>query len=1163
MSHADFVHLRIHTAYSLLEGALRVPDLVKLAGDRRMPAVAMTDTNNLFGAMEFSGACAGAGIQPILGCQLAVGRDEADKARALGAATGPRGGRASTDSVVLLVQNDAGYRNLLTLLKIAYLDADADADPQVPLAALEAHGAGLIALTGGAAGPVGRRLAEGQAEAAEALLLRLAAAFPGALYVELMRHGLDAEAAVEPALIDLAYKHDLPLVATNEVFFSGPDMYEAHDALICIAGGTYVAETDRRRLTPEHGFKSAEEMRLLFADLPEAADNTLVIARRCAFMVEKIDPILPPYDCGHGRGENDELRAMAKEGLQARLQAQVWRPGMSEEEREAAAKPYRDRLGYEMGVIIEMGFTGYFLIVAEFIRWAKEHGIPVGPGRGSGAGSVVAWALTITDLDPLRFGLLFERFLNPERVSMPDFDIDFCQDQRDKVIRHVQEKYGRDKVAQIITFGKLQARAVLRDVGRVLQMPYAQVDRICKLVPNNPANPMTLDEARAAEPQLRQMIAEDPAVARLFDIARRLEGLYRHASTHAAGVVIGDRPLEELIPLYRDPRSDMPVTGFNMKYVESAGLVKFDFLGLKTLTVLAKAADLVAQRGARPDLSHLPLDDAAAFELLARGETTGVFQLESAGMRDILRKLKPDTFEDIIAIVALYRPGPMDNIPSYIRRKHGDEQPDYLYPTLEGILKETFGIIIYQEQVMQIAQELSGYTLGAADLLRRAMGKKIKAEMDKQRALFVDGAVARNVPKAKASEIFDLVAKFAGYGFNKSHAAAYALVAYQTAYLKANHPVEFMAASMTLDMHNTDKLAGYRQELERLGIPLLPPDINASDAEFTVETAPDGRGAVRYALGAIKNVGVAAMRALVEERRRAGPFAGLADLAARLDAHAVNKRQLENLTRAGALDPLCRNRRQLFEGLDRILRQAQAAAHERASNQMGLFGGEAAPAAMAGEALPEVADWTAMDRLREEFDAIGFYLSAHPLDSYGRSLERVGARRVAEVLAVGRSGPVTLAGTVIAKRERTSSKGSRYAFVTCSDTSGVFEVTVFSEVLAAARDLLEVGNSLLIKASAQFEGEGVRFTTHAISSLKEATAGTSPGMKVRIASAAPLPRLKETLAGQGRGRGRVKLVCGLDDGAEVEVALAGGFKVSPSLIWAVQEIPGILAAEEM
>lgn len=1160
MAHADFVHLRVHTAYSLLEGAIRVPDLVKLAGDKRMPAVAMTDTNNMFGALEFSSYCAGAGIQPIVGCQMAIGREEAeDRFRAAPI------GRAPTDNLVLLAQNDAGYRNLLKLLKIAYLDAAAEIDPQVTLADIEAHGTGIIALTGGPGGPVGRLLGEGQREAAEAMLRRLAAAFPGRLYVELMRHGLETEAAIEPALIDLAYAHDLPLVATNEAFFAGPDMYEAHDALICIAGGTYVAESERRRLTPEHGFKSAEEMRVLFADLPEAVDNTLVIAKRCAFMVAKVAPILPPYDCGEGQSETDVLRAKVKEGLEARLVAQVLREGMTEAERDAAAKPYRERMGYELGVIIEMGFTGYFLIVAEFIQWAKAHGIPVGPGRGSGAGSVVAWALTITDLDPLRFGLLFERFLNPERVSMPDFDIDFCQDQRDKVIRHVQEKYGRDKVAQIITFGKLQARAVLRDVGRVLQMPYSQVDRICKLVPNNPAQPMTLDEARAAEPQLRQMIGEDPAVERLFNFARRLEGLYRHASTHAAGVVIGDRPLEELVPLYRDPRSDMPVTGFNMKYVESAGLVKFDFLGLKTLTVLAKAVDLVALRGIKLDLTTLPFDDAPTFDLLARGETTGVFQLESAGMRDILRKLKPDTFEDIIAIVALYRPGPMDNIPSYIRRKHGDEVPDYLYPTLEGILKETFGIMIYQEQVMQIAQELSGYTLGGADLLRRAMGKKIKAEMDKQRADFVEGAVARGVPQAKASDIFDLVAKFAGYGFNKSHAAAYALVAYQTAYLKANFPVEFIAASMTLDMHNTDKLAGYRQELSRLGIPLLSPDINVSGAEFTVEgDTGDGKGpqAVRYALAAIKNVGAAAMAALVEERRANGPFKTLAALADRIDGHAVNKRQLENLVRAGAFDGLSANRRQLLEGIDRILRHAAAAQQDRTSNQISLFGGAAAPAPMM-EALPDGPDWSRMDRLREEFDAIGFYLSEHPLEAFGRSLERVGAQPIAGVLAAGRSGQVTLAGTVIAKRERTSSKGNRYAFLTCSDTSGVYEVTVFSEVLSAARELLEIGTSLLIKASIQFEGEGMRLTAHAVSSLAEATAGTSPGLKIRLGSPEPLGRLKDALAREGRGKGRVKLICGLEAGGEVEVALPGRFAVSPALIWAVQEIPGVLAADEM
>ena len=1158
MAHADFVHLRVHTAYSLLEGAIRVPELVGLARQHGMPAVAMTDTNNLFGAMDFSAACAAAGIQPIVGCQLSVFDEDARPGR--GEGNGRGNGASPSRALVVLVQNEAGYQNLLRLLKLAYLDGEEATDPRIPLAALGRNGEGLLALTGGPRGLIGRSLAEGRVDEAEATLRRLVEAFPNRLYVELQRHGLDSEGPIENGLIELAYRHDVPLVATNEAFFTNQDMFEAHDALTCIAGSAYVSEPDRKRLTPEHCLKSAAEMRALFSDLPEAVDNTLVVARRCAFMVEKRNPILPPYDCGEGRNEADELKALARDGLEARLDAQVFAAGMSEEEKAAAAKPYRERLDYELDVIIDMGFAGYFLIVAEFIRWAKAEGIPVGPGRGSGAGSVVAWSLTITDLDPLRFGLLFERFLNPERVSMPDFDIDFCQDQRDRVIRHVQEKYGHDKVAQIITFGKLQARAVLRDVGRVLEMPYSQVDRICKLVPNNPAHPVNLEQAIAGEPQLQKMIAEEEAVTRLFAIARPLEGLYRHASTHAAGVVIGDRPLEDLIPLYRDPRSDMPVTGFNMKFVESAGLVKFDFLGLKTLTVLARAVELLAGRGISIDLSRLPLDDAATFRLLGRGETTGVFQLESAGMRDVLRKLRPDNFEDIIAIGALYRPGPMDNIPSYIRRKHGKEAPDYLYPTLEEILKETYGIIIYQEQVMQIAQVLSGYTLGGADLLRRAMGKKIKSEMDLQRQTFFEGAVARGVPKSKATAIFDLVAKFAGYGFNKSHAAAYALVAYQTAYLKANHPVEFMAASMTLDMHNTDKLSGYRQELGRLGISLLPPDVNASDVAFAVETDAENKGTVRYALAAIRNVGEGAMRALVEERRKNGPFEGLADLINRIDPHVLNKRQLENLVRAGALDSLHDNRRQLFEAGDSLLRYAAAAAEDRISNQMGLFG-ESGGVVLPD--MPDVPDWSPMDRLREEFEAIGFYLSAHPLDAYGKTLARLGVQPVAEILAEGRSRSVSLAGTVVAKKERTSGRGNRFAFVQFSDASGVFEVTAFSEVLAASRDLLEVGNSLLVKATAQFDGEDVRFTAQSLAPLAAAAAQACPGLKLSLRPGTPLARIRDTLKRGGKGRGRVQLLCNLEDGSEVKVVLSEGYAVSPAVLFEMRDIPGILNAEEI
>ena len=1163
MPPADFVHLRVHTAYSLSEGAIRIDELAARCRDERMPAVAMTDSNNLFGAVEFSQACASAGIQPIIGCQLSLGGEENGPGQAAARVS------SRSDNFLLLVQNREGYLNLLKLLSFAYLKTDAAA-PRVSLDILENHGEGLIALTGGPAGPVGGLLAEGQEEAAEAVLLRLRGIYPGRLYVELMRHGAEVEKRVEPMLLALAYKHDLPLVATNEAFFSVADMFEAHDALICIAEKAYISQTDRRKLTPEHYLKTAAEMRALFADLPEAVDNTLIIARRCAFMVEPTKPILPPYHCNTGLGEKEELYAQAEKGLEARLQTRVLCPEMTAADQQRASRPYRERLEYELEVIANMEYCGYFLIVADFIRWAQDQDIPVGPGRGSGAGSVVAWALTITDLDPLRWGLLFERFLNPDRVSMPDFDIDFCQERRDEVIRYVQKKYGRHHVAQIITFGKLQARAVLRDVGRVMELPYLQVDRICKLVPNNPAKPTTLDQAIAGEPQLSQMSNEDEIVSCLFGIARRLEGLYRHASTHAAGIVIGHRPLDELIPLYRDPKSDMLVTGFSMKYVEQAGLVKFDFLGLKTLSVLAKAAELATKRGEAIDLAAIPLDDQDTFKILGCGETTGVFQLESSGMRDVLKKLKPDTFEDIIAVVALYRPGPMDNIPSYIKRKHGEETIDYLYPTLEGILKETFGIMIYQEQVMQIAQELAGFSLAGADLLRRAMGKKIKEEMNRQRHAFIDGAVSKGAPESKAAEIFEQVAKFAGYGFNKSHAAAYALIAYRTAYLKANHPVEFLAASMTLDMDNTDKLNVYRQELRRLGIAMLPPDINASGATFTVETAAETAGGtngaaasgIRYALAAIKNVGRAAMDSIARQRATDGPFRDLPDFCRRVDVRAINKRQLENLIRAGAFDGLNGNRKQLFEGVDILLGHASIATSERESNQIGLFGGD--DIAVSAFSLPETADWPSMERLRQEYDAMGFYFSAHPLDAYANSLRRLDVKHYTEILEAGVSGPVAMAGTVIGNKERTSSKGNRYAFVQFSDTTGQFEVTVFSELLSAARQFLEVGESVFLKAIALFEGETVRFTAQSMEPLDRLAARAAPGMRVIIDSATPLRPLGEILAGEGRGgEGDVRLVARLDDGTEVEINLPGGYAITAPVLLKVGNIPGVAGVREI
>jgi len=1157
MSHADFVHLRVHSAYSLSEGAIRIKELMGLCQSFKMPAVAVTDTNNLFGALEFSLSAADSGVQPIIGGQIAVSREGGDN---------PTMGRTVSvqrpDQVVLLVQNDAGYRNILKLLSTAYMESENVEDPQVTIENLEKYSDGLILLTGSIHGPVGRLLVDGQLEHAEACLDRLAKAYPGRLYIELQRHGLKEEAQIEPRLIDMAYDKNLPLVATNEAFYPGRDMFQAHDALVCIAESAYVSQDQRRRLTPDHYFKSAEEMKVLFADVPEAIANTLVIAQRCAYKVERVNPILPPFDCGEGLNEEDELRKQAHEGLDKRLEAQVFTPGLSDEDKLAIARPYRERLEFELGVIIQMGFPGYFLIVADFIQWAKDHGIPVGPGRGSGAGSVVAWVLTITDLDPLRFGLLFERFLNPERVSMPDFDIDFCQDRRDEVIKYVQDKYGRDHVAQIITFGKLQARAVLRDVGRVLEMPYGQVDRICKMVPNDPGKALTVPEAVEAEPELRRMIKEEHEVARLIEIAKPLEGLYRHASTHAAGVVIGDRPLDQLVPLYRDPRSDMPVTGFNMKFVEQAGLVKFDFLGLKTLTVLATAVKFASEGGHTIDLTTAPLDDAASFELLQRAETQGVFQLESAGMKDQLRQMRPTTFEDIIAIVALYRPGPMENIPSYIRRKHGEEEPDYLYPTLEPILKETFGIMIYQEQVMQIAQVLSGFSLGGADLLRRAMGKKDQAEMDKQRAMFIEGAEARGVPAAKAGEIFEQVNKFAGYGFNKSHAAAYALVAYHTAYMKANFPYEFMAASMTLDLGNTDKLNAYRQELDRMGAKLLSPDVNASETYFKVERDADGKPtAIRYALAALKNVGEAAMASIIEEREKNGRFKDLEDFAGRLDTHQVNKRQMENMVRSGAFDTLNPNRKQLHMGIEAIMGEASAQQSERESNQIGLFGGGDQPKQTIR--LADVPEWPPMERLREEFDAIGFYLSAHPLDSYGKSLQRLDVVPISKVLSRGQAGNFTLAGTVVSKKERISQKGSRYAFVTFSDASGSYEAMLFSETLAAAADLLEPGTAVLIKATAQFEGESVKLLAQSIRGLDKMASQTSAGLQITITDDKPLAALQAAFADAKPGRGLVQIMVRTPQ-FETRVDLKHKpISVTPELLHAVYSIAGIAEVMEI
>jgi len=1136
-----FVHLHVHSSYSLREGALTLAKLADLAKADRQPALALTDTDNMFGALEFSDKLAGVGIQPIIGCALAVdfGDIEVD-ARTGMSAPPPR--------LVLLAAREDGYRSLMRLPSRAYLETAANEPPHLKISALEGATAGLIALTGGPSGALDVTLAVGQGELAAARCQRLLGLFADRLYIELQRHGLESERDVEAALRDLAYAEGIALVATNEPFFATREDYEAHDALICIAEGRVIADGDRRQLTPEHYFKSRAEMTALFSDLPEALASTVEIAERCAFRPRTRTPILPRFSVGAAPvDEAAELDMRAKAGLAQRLATHGVAPGET-------AGAYHERLAFELDVIERMKYPGYFLIVADFIQWAKAKGIPVGPGRGSGAGSLVAYALTITDLDPIRFGLLFERFLNPHRVSMPDFDIDFCQDRRDEVIRYVQERHGRDHVAQIITFGTLQARGVLRDVGRVLEMPYGQVDKLCKLVPFNPAHPVTLGRAIADEPRLQTARDSEPVVGRAFDIAQKLEGLHRHASTHAAGIVIGDRPLSELVPLYRDPKSDLPVTQFNMKWVESAGLVKFDFLGLKTLSVLAKAVDLVRRGGIEIDLSRIPLDDAKTYAALARGETVGVFQVEGQGMRRALIDMRPDRFEDIIALVALYRPGPMANIPTYCARKRGSERPDYMHPLLEPILKETFGVIIYQEQVMQIAQVLAGYSLGEADLLRRAMGKKIRKEMEQQRERFISGAAARGIERIQAEGLFELLARFADYGFNKSHAAAYALVAYQTAYMKANHPVAFLAASMTYDMGNTDKLAEFRGEAVRLGIKVEPPSINRTGVEFEF----DGN-TIYYALSALKGVGTQAVEAIVAARGRR-PFRDLADFANRIDPRAISKRVLESLAAAGAFDALEPNRARVHAGADAILAFAQRRSDDAAVGQSELFGAIGAHEALA---LAAVEPWLAAERLQKEYDAIGFFLTGHPLDGYAGALKRLGVQSWAEFQRAVKAGTSAgrVAGTVVSRSERrTRTTGNRMGIVGLSDPSGQYEAVIFAEGLQQYRELLEAGTAVLLTLTAELQGDDVRARIQAVELLDRAAEKMQRALRVFVRSDAPFDGIARRL--EPKGDGEVSMIIILDNGAtEVEIRLPGRFKVSPQIAGAIKAVPGVVDVE--
>ncbi|WP_137703036.1 DNA polymerase III subunit alpha [Marimonas lutisalis] len=1164
-----FIHLRVHTEYSLLEGAVRLKKLPGLCEKMDMPAVAVTDSNNMFAALEASVTLSGAGVQPIIGCQVDLAYVE----------TAPGEKPKLPAPLVLLAQSEAGYENLMKLNSCLYLRGDGQL-PHVTLDELERHAGGVICLSGGPDGPVGRLLRAGQRPAAEALMARLHAIFGDRLYVELQRHpgedGLpEAERLTERGFVEMAYEMGLPLVATNDVYFPEAGMYEAHDALICIAEGAYVDQQEpRRRLTAQHYFKSAQEMVTLFADLPEAVENTVEIAKRCAFMALRRDPILPRF----ADDEVDELRRQAREGLAARLAVIP---------HAASVEEYEKRLEFELGIIEGMGFPGYFLIVADFIKWAKDHDIPVGPGRGSGAGSLVAYALTITDLDPLRYSLLFERFLNPERVSMPDFDIDFCMDRREEVIRYVQEKYGRDKVGQIITFGALLSKAAVRDIGRVLQMPYGQVDRLSKMIPVEGVKPVSIEQALAQEDRLREAARAEEVVDRLLSYGMKVEGLLRNASTHAAGVVIGDRPLDALVPLYQDPRSDMPATQFNMKWVEQAGLVKFDFLGLKTLTVIQNAVDLIhgegrslhiaadgselydPPEGAEDDIGHIPLDDERTYDLYARARTVAVFQVESSGMMDALKRMKPTCIEDIVALVALYRPGPMENIPTYCEVKNGLKDITSIHPLIDHILEETQGIIVYQEQVMQIAQVMAGYSLGGADLLRRAMGKKIKEAMDAERPKFVEGSKANGVDEAKAKEVFDLLEKFANYGFNKSHAAAYAVVSYQTAWLKANHPVEFMAGVMNCDIHLTDKLAVYFEEVKKgLELNWLPPCVNRSEAMFTVRNQ-----VLHYALGALKNVGVEAMKLVTEGRRVEGvekPFATLFDFARRVDLKRVGKRPLEMLARAGAFDQLDQNRRRVFDSIEALMNYSAAIHDQKNSNQVSLFG-------EAGDDLPEprlapVGDWLPAERLGEEFKAVGFYLSGHPLDDYAVPLKRKGVLSLDEVTEKAQGGAFVakMAGVVAGRQERKSARGNRFAFVQLSDVTGGYEVTLFSETLEKSRDFLETGEKVVVTVEATLESDQLKLLGRSVAPIDAVVADAgSIGLKIFVEDQGAIRSVADVLADaqekiRNAGRGPIQF-CLMDPSlpGEVEVDAGREFPVNPQIKGAIKSLPGVIEVQEV
>ncbi len=1093
MPQADFVHLHLHTQYSLLDGAIRIPDVIARAKQYKMPALAITDHGNLFGAMEFYSEVQSNGIKPIVGCEVYVapGSRRTQSARV---------GEVTAYHLILLSENEKGYRNLCRLVTRANFEGFYY-KPRIDAELLEELNEGLICLSGCMSGEIASRILAGDRKGAKKKAAWFRDLFtPERYYLELQENGLENQRKVNRELIKLAKELDLNVVATNDCHYLDRADYRAHEALLCIQTGKTLDDPDRLRFeTAEFYFKSPEEMARDFREVPEAIKATLEIAERCSLLLEFGRVHMPRFDLGTGETLKERFEADARKGFQRRLEKEELDPERLPE--------YEERLGREISLIKEKGFAGYFLIVADFIAYAKEAGIPVGPGRGSAAGSLAAYSLGITDIDPIRYKLLFERFLNPERKSMPDIDVDFCMEGRDQVIEYVSDKYGKDNVAQIITFGRMQAKAVVRDVARVMGFPYPEADRIAKLIPDELK--ITLDKALEKEPRLVEEMERNPAVDELITMAKALEGLTRHASTHAAGIVLADKPLVEYLPLYRGNRGET-LTQFDMIWVERIGLVKFDFLGLKTLTVIDKAVGLIeSSTGQRLDIKKIPLDDEKTYEMLSRGDTLGIFQLESSGMREILTKFKPTVFEDLIAILALYRPGPLESgmVDDFISRKHGRTEITYPLPELEPILKETYGVIVYQEQVMNIAKTLADYTLGEADLLRRAMGKKKAEEMAEQKSRFEKGAEKNDIDPEKAAHIFDLVEKFAGYGFNKSHSAAYAMVTYQTAYLKTHYPAEFMAAQLTCESGNTDKVTRYITACREMGLEVLPPHANVSYQDFHVK---DGK--IVFGLGAVKNVGEGAIKAILEARDEGGSFCDLQDLARRVDLRKVNKKVFESLVKCGALDGSGHSRRALTESLDGILEAASAYHKEKASGQFNLFGGECLPGGenTADAPVPDLAEWDDVTKLSFEREMLGFYITGHPLTRYADLIKKYANASSSGLAGIAESSAVRLAGLVKSVKEINTKRGDRMAFVGLEDLEGVAEVTVFSDLYAESRDLLKPGEPIMISGTRNGEKDNPKILAQEICRLEDAPGRFSNGIHIRIMTTGTDPaRIKD------------------------------------------------------